>query len=89
MNKFALKDFTSAIELLLRDKELVSVTIFCSPLSKITQRVRATRKLNDQILVTFGKPNFQEREFIKSCKKAKTTPRRSWLHFKSKKKSLV
>ena len=88
MNKFALADFTDAIEVLLRNPKLKSVTVFQAPLANTKQRVRASRKAKttDQILITFGKPNYAEREYLKQCKKTKTAPRRFLFKFTPKKK---
>ena len=86
--KIALKDFVDALELILRGEDLKSVTLFCSPLSDPKLRVRISKKNKtpNELVVTYGKPNYQEREFIKQCKKAKTHPKRVWFHFKPKKK---
>lgn len=85
--KIALKDFTDAIETILRDDKLKTVTLFCSPLNDVKLRVRVSRKnkSDNELLITYGKPNYSEREFLKLCKKAKTNPRRVWLHFKKTK----
>lgn len=64
----------SLFELLLGDSGAVKATKYLSE----TQIVRAVRRTyggkilkgNTEILVTIGKPNYQEREFIKLCKKA-------------------
>lgn len=86
-NKFALRDFADGIEIILRNPEIKTVTVFCSPLKIITKRVRITRMFYNSIelRVTAGKPNFAEREYIKLCKKAKCNPRRLWLKFFKKK----
>lgn len=84
MQKFALKDFTFAIEALLRNDDAKAVTIFASPLDNVKQRVRAMRKGKDQIVITFGPVNYAEREFLALCKKAKTKPRRCWFKLKPK-----
>ncbi len=83
--KIPLEDFKNAIEIIIRDEKLKSVTIFCNPLSDVRQRVRATRKVKNEILITFGKPNYAEREFLKICKKAKAKPRKTWLKYFPKK----
>lgn len=82
--KYALKDFTLAIETILRDEKLKTVTLFCAPLSKVKERIRVSRKAKtpNELVVTFGKPNYAEREFLKLCKKAKTNPRKLWLKYK-------
>lgn len=76
--KFNLKDFNECFEVILRDKQVKTVTLFCSPLSNITQRIRMTRrkKSDHEITVTFGKPNYAEREFIRICKKSNKKPTR-------------
>jgi len=84
--KYARKDFATAIELLMLDYTIRSVTVFCSPLSDVKQRIRVTRRSKNELVVTYGKPNFEEREFLKMCKKAKTQPRKVWIHFFPKKK---
>jgi len=92
--KYSMRDFSGAIEVLLRDETLKSVTVFCSPLSDVKQRIRATRQFfyryNDirrgTIILSYGKPNYAEREYLKLCKKAKCLPRRFWLKHKSIKK---
>lgn len=83
MSKFALSDFTLAIELIMRHRDFKTVTVFCSPLKNVKKRVRASwqHKRNkydtgNTILVTIGKPNYKEREFLKQCKKAKCLPRK-------------
>jgi hypothetical protein len=84
--KFVMKDFHDGIETMLRHDKLKTVTVFCSPLSNVTQRVRVTRKYKDTFVVTFGKPNYSEREFLSDCKRAKCNPRRLWLKFLGKKR---
>lgn len=45
-------------------------------------RVRVTRRKNRTgITVTVDKPNYEERQYIALCKKAKTRPRKFWLKF--------
>lgn len=87
--KFALSDFTAGIEMIMRDPNLYTCTVFCSPLSKVTQRVRITRvgKGSKSLVINYGKPNYAEREFLKLCKKAKTNPRRFLLKSFPKKKA--
>ena len=84
--KYAMRDFHDGIETLLRDDNLKTVTVFCSPLSDVKQRIRVTRRNKDEIVITFGKPNYSEREFLALCKKAKCSPRRLWLKTKTKKR---
>lgn len=90
--KYALRDFTDAIECLLRDREKKTVTVFCHPLSNIQYRIRVTRKFKprtadriNEFIVTYGKPNYAEREFLSQCKKENSKPRRFlFKFFKSK-----
>lgn len=61
-------------ELLLMKDGAVKATKFLSP-DQIIRAVRRTYggkivKGNTEILITIGKPNFKEREFIKKCKKS-------------------
>jgi hypothetical protein len=81
LRKFALIDFSDAIEMILRDDTMRVVTLFCKPLSDVTQRVRITRRSKNELVVTYGKPNYEEREFLKLCKKAKTNPKRVLFKF--------
>jgi len=84
--KYPLKDFILSIETLLRDERLKQVVVFCSPLDKVVARVKATRRKNcpREILITFGKLNYREREFIKLCKKSKIKPSNTWLKLNDK-----
>lgn len=92
--KYAMKDFSDAIEMLLRGpSHMKSVTVFCKPLSNVTQRVTATYKHKPdgrfdtrEILVTYGAPNYSQREYLALCKKAKCNPRRVWFKFYPSKK---
>jgi hypothetical protein len=69
-----------ALDMLLADETLHTVTAFCSPLSNVKQRVRVTRAKNGNgFHIDIGKPNYAERAFLKQCKKAKCLPRRHWL----------
>ena len=97
MNKFAMKDFSDAIEALLRgsaaDKCMQSVTIFCSPLSNCKQRVTATyhgkpdsKNTRNTIVLSYGVLNYAQREYLALCKSAKCNPRRLWFKFYPKKK---
>jgi hypothetical protein len=70
LQKFAMRDFSDAIEALLRNGNHNSVTVFCSPLTNVKQRVRVTRKEPNHLLVTFGRPNYREREYLKLCKRS-------------------
>jgi hypothetical protein len=85
--KFCMKDFHDAIEVLLRDPTKRTVTVFCYPLSNVRQRVRATRRHKPQsgrlneILISYGSPNYAETEFLKQHKKAKCKPNRFLFKF--------
>lgn len=83
--KYALSDFSIGIENMMRNPELRSVTVFCAPLKDVKNRVRITRRGNDSLIVTYGKPNYGEREFLKTCRKAKCLPRRLRFQFFKKK----
>jgi hypothetical protein len=79
-----MKDFTDALEMILRNAELKTVTLFCAPLSGTKQRVRISRRkrFKNELVICWGRPNYAEREFLKLCKKAKTNPKRYWLKYK-------
>lgn len=82
MQKITSNDFIEAIHALLKsDKTIKAITYFCSPLNKVTHRVRASRVANnpETIIISFGHLNYKERKWIKTCKKAKCNPRRVWL----------
>lgn len=89
-----MKDISLAVETLLRDGEIKSVVVFVGNLSDVKFRVKATRKVyksggtdKNTFILTLGKLNYGEREFIKLCKKANTKPRRVWIkHMKNCKK---
>lgn len=83
--KYNMKDFHDAMELIIRDDNIRVVTIFCDPLLNVTQRIRITRRTKNELVVTYGKPNYAEREFLKLCKKANTLPRRVLFKFFKKK----
>ena len=80
LQKFALKDFTLAIELLLRNGNAKSVTVFCSPLANVRQRVRVSRgnDCRNSLVVTYGRLNFREREYLAQCKRAGVKIMRKW-----------
>jgi hypothetical protein len=79
MRKWALKDFVDGIEAALRHPDVKTATVFCEPLSDVKQRVRVTRRQKGELVVTFGRPNYAEREFLKLCRRAKCNPRRLWM----------
>jgi len=72
--KIPINIFGNLVEIMLRANAKRATKFFSE-----TQIVRATRKLfngkiyrrgNIEIHITIGRPNYQEREFIKKCKKA-------------------
>ncbi len=65
--KYSMKDFSEAIETILRDLELKTATKF-----RGDQRVRVTRIGEGTLIVSYGKPNYSEREFKKK------NPRGCW-----------
>ena len=73
--KYSLKDFVSGIEIILRDPEIKSVTTFCPPLRDVKERVRVTRKCKNELLVTYGKPNYLERVYLSACKRDSLIPK--------------
>lgn len=90
--KYALSDFSIGIEMIMRQptnekKAVRSVTVFCSPLSAVKERIRITRHGKNSLIITYGRPNYREREFLKLCKKAKTNPRKLRFEYFPKKKS--
>jgi len=84
--KYTRKDFIIGLESILSDPEMRSVSVFCSPLADVKQRIRMTRRGKDSLIITMGRPNYREREFLKLCKKAKTKPRKVWFQFFKKSK---
>ncbi len=86
--KFPLNAFTDAIETILRDPEKKTVTVFVPPKQDCQFRIRVTRirKHSDrsrcnELKLTYGKPNYEEREFLKLCKQAKCNPKRMRFSF--------
>lgn len=79
--KYTRKDFITGLESILSDTNMRSVSVFCSPLDDVKQRIRITRRGKDSLILTMGRPNYREREFLKHCKKAKTKPRKTWFQF--------
>lgn len=82
MNKVYTHAYTAAIDAVINNKKIIKATKFISP----TEIVRAVRrqygkkngiverpKGNVEITLTIGKPNYDERAFIKLCKKMKET----------------
>jgi len=76
-----LRFISDAVRILMDQPQIHTVTVFCSPLSDVKERVRVTRigKRNLDFRVKIGKPNYAEREFLKLCKEAKTAPKKFWL----------
>ena len=84
--KYTRQDFATGIDCMMGDGTVRSVTVFCGDLNKeIKQRIRMTRIDKNSFRVTYGKPNWGEREWLKLCKKAKCKPRKVLLKFYKKK----
>lgn len=88
-----INSITTGFSLLLSDPEIVSVTVFDNPLSSVKSRVRLTRNMykrgrNDirdgSVTVSIGRPNYREREYLMTCRKAKCNPRRYWISKREK-----
>jgi hypothetical protein len=71
------KAIVQACEVLLGDKTLYSVTVFCPASPRKMERVRLCRKSKsrNEYLMTVGKPNFREREYVKRETKAGRVPK--------------
>lgn len=74
-----------AVAHILSDKNFKTVTTFLPLNANAKKRIRVTRKryrrgTTDEIdlVVTIGRPNYAEREFLKDCKKTKSRPREYW-----------
>ena len=70
--KIPMNAFSDVIEMLLRT-ESKKATKYLSPdaVVKATRPHKPSiRSRSTTLVVTFGKPNYAEREFIKSCRKA-------------------
>lgn len=66
----------SALEYLLGDETLHSVTVFAKPLKAVKSRLKVTRAKNGNgYSISVGPPNYKERKHLKFCKKAGTLPR--------------
>lgn len=83
--KYPINAFSDGIEALLRIPEIKTVTVFIPPKVGCRDRVRITwrhkpraKAKEHEFVVTFGRPNYSEREFLALCKKAKCNPRRMW-----------
>jgi len=80
----------SAIAVLLGHDDFRSITWFAHGFNEAGQRIRLTKKMfgkkfDGAIEINIGKPNYREREFLKLCKKANTSPRDYWVNRKIKK----
>jgi hypothetical protein len=87
-NKF-LSYIALGFSVILSDKKILSVTVFDDPLKAVKNRIRLTRRYFKKckgtqkygdIVVSIGKSNYREREFLAKCKKAKCHPRRWWIN---------
>jgi hypothetical protein len=72
-----------AVQELLNHENRKSVTVFMPRNNEAKFRVRAARVSEvdkrvgyEEFRVTIGRPNYEEREFLKLCRKAKTQPRK-------------
>jgi hypothetical protein len=68
----------TAFSCLFTEPDFKTVTCFLGNLSDVKQRLRITRKFKGsmELVVTIGKPNYAEREFLAQCKRASCNPRR-------------
>ena len=87
-NKF-LSYIALGFSIILSDKKILSVTVFNDPLKEVKNRIRLTRRYFKRchgaqrygdIVVSIGKPNYREREFLKKCKMVGCKPRRYWIN---------
>jgi hypothetical protein len=94
--KFPLNAFTDAIEALFRHPDAKAVTVFCNPLTKPTHRVRvcwrgrpSLKHRTEDIIISFGRLNYAERQFQKHGAWVKGAGRRivCWTWPKHKKRS--
>src|SRR5687767_7632087 len=67
----------AALESVLAGKRVA--VVFCSGFK---ERARATQRLNEkqgrEVVVTIGPLNYEERQYVKLCRKHGTNPRRFW-----------
>lgn len=91
--KYPLSAFTEGIEALLRFPAVKTVTVFIPPKQTCNDRVRVTwaqkpraKDREKHFVVSFGHPNYAEREFLKLCRKAKCNPKRLWFKMWPKKR---
>lgn len=98
--KYSFNAFVDGLEIMLRDisvkgkrygEPIKCITVFVPARNNCKNRVRLVRckKRCNEIMVTWGKPNYEEREFLKLCKKTKCHPKRFWLRFFPGKKKVV
>lgn len=85
VNYYSMQDFKIAVELLMRHKDLKSVTVFVNPLNPKKGRIRGTRKGKDQIVLTYGRLNYAEKEHVRKTLKARLLLPKQLLRFKPKK----
>jgi hypothetical protein len=71
------------VELALYNVDYLAVTLFGLPGGervRVTKRVYGkNKKFDGDMVISIGKPNYREREFLRLCKKAKTQPREYWV----------
>jgi hypothetical protein len=79
---------TGALNILLSEPTVHTVTGFCVSKGKETERVRITKHKNDHkdIRLSIGKPNYLEREFLKLSKKTNSRVPPFWIKYFPKKK---
>jgi hypothetical protein len=86
LQPFSRKDFMEAIGSVMIPG-IRSATVFCYPLENPKQRIRATLRGKNQIVITYGKPNYDERMFIKKeLKTSSYVAKIKFIHKKKKKK---
>ncbi len=93
--KYPMNAFTDGLEIILRNREIKTVTVFVPPKNDCKNRIRITRKnkprsngkTEDELIVTYGHPNYSERQFLSLCKKAKRNPKRVWIKMWPKKRT--
>jgi len=78
-----LKDLQDGFQFIIVDPRIHTVAVFCAPLSNVKKRVQITRnkRSKNTYVVDIGRPNYEQRQFLKLCKKARTKPRRFWYKF--------
>ena len=82
------KDVESAVFAVL-ESGAKSAVVFLprrNPISKVQARAfgNPKKRRDCMVVLTIGRLNYEQREYVKLCKKAKTVPRNPWLKwFKS------